>query len=768
MNFASPAKLLCLKVFLFWISLVHCLLANSDHSVGRNLFLKHCAECHGERGEGVEDEYSKPLVGDWSIQKLIDYVDETMPDYDPELVTGKQAETISRYIYDSFYQKPELFSKKEKIQLSRLTNRQFRQSVADLFSQFEGQPDLRNSENGLKGQYFKAEGMNKRKEKIAERSDSMINFDFGQSAPFEGLDPQKFSVYWEGSIFPRESGWYDFLLRSTNGFKFSINSRGGSHAIDAKVGKGSMDEKSTKVYLLGGRPYPIKISFYKFNDPNASIQLSWKTPLGQREVIPQEYLFTQVVPPSFVAQQNLPPDDASHGYDRGIRVDSSWDEAITFAALEAAKYAGKKFAGQMINHIKADDKKKEKVVAMTEKFVRLAFREKLSDEELNEYVHSKFTDSVPWQASVEKVVLRTLKSPRFLYPELQTFAKKDADPYVLTAKLALYLWDSIPGISIHQRIDRGHLSSPKQAQDLAKIMLKDPRSAAKFNDFMIEWLDMRNKELPSLSKKLYPDFSPVLALDLRRSLMIWVEKNIWKGKGTWQSFLSMDKIHLNQRMADFYGIEFPRDQKYRGFVEAESAIFNRQGLHTHPYVLASHSYPEESSPIHRGIFTSRRILGRSLRPPAEAVSFSNADFDPSWTMRQKVEELTKSANCMSCHDLINPTGFLLEGYDASGKNRSLILGKPIDLKVEYLDSSGIDWEFNQPKDLLEHALNSSSPSKSFVNELLKYLAKQPTASFDKVETTELSKKLKNDLLSIPDLYWQLGYQAAMDCMPWKN
>ena len=76
-------------------------------------------------------------------------------------------------------------------------------------------------------------------------------------------------------------------------------------------------------------------------------------------------------------------------------------------------------------------------------------------------------------------------------------------------------------------------------------------------------------------------------------------------------------------------------------------------------------------------------------------------------MRQKVEELTKSENCMSCHDLINPTGFVLEGYDASGRNRSLILGKPIDLKVAYMDGSGVQRQFQDPKDLLEHALNLS-------------------------------------------------------------
>jgi hypothetical protein len=86
----------------------------------------------------------------------------------------------------------------------------------------------------------------------------------------------------------------------------------------------------------------------------------------------------------------------------------------------------------------------------------------------------------------------------------------------------------------------------------------------------------------------------------------------------------------------------------------------------------------------------------SLRPPTEAVSFRNADFNPNWTMRQKVTELTKAANCMSCHDQINSSGFVLENFDATGKIRTQIQGKPIDLKVEYLDSKGEKREFKMP------------------------------------------------------------------------
>ena len=232
---------------------------------GKKLYIQHCAECHGEQGEGVEDEYSKPLIGDWPVIKLIYYVDKTMPDYDPDLVKGKEAEAISQFIFETFYQKPELFQKDSKIQLARLTNRQFRQSVSDLFAQFMGTPKIDAYKAGLRGKYYNAEGMNKKKKMHSERVDPKIAFDFGKKAPYQEMNPKKFSIYWEGSIFPRESGWYEFFVRSPNGFELNINHSVGPPTIDEKVTAGVLREESAKLYLLGGRPYPIRLNYFKFD-----------------------------------------------------------------------------------------------------------------------------------------------------------------------------------------------------------------------------------------------------------------------------------------------------------------------------------------------------------------------------------------------------------------------------------------------------------------------------------------------------------------------
>ena len=221
-------------------------------------------------------------------------------------------------------------------------------------------------------------------------------------------------------------------------------------------------------------------------------------------------------------------------------------------------------------------------------------------------------------------------------------------------------------------------------------------------------------------------------------------------------------MEYNNRIATYYNIPFPTDENTTGFQSVDSIKLGRHGLHTHPYLLASHSYAEESSPIHRGVFVSRKILGRILRPPKEAVSFRNADFDPNWTMREKVTALTKPANCMSCHDLINATGFTLEGFDATGKTRTKISGKSLDLQVDYLDKEGNELKLEGPQALLKQALDSSNSAKNFVEELCKHLVKQPIQSYSNLNVNELSQMLSTNELKLSQLYLKVAMRAASE------
>src|SRR5690606_34790554 len=113
-----------------------------------------------------------------------------------------------------------------------------------------------------------------------------------------------------------------------------------------------------------------------------------------------------------------------------------------------------------------------------------------------------------------------------------------------------------------------------------------------------------------------------------------------------------DRLWVSPRMAEFYGLEPPESWE-DGFVPLQPQGEPRAGVLTHPYMMAALSHHRASSPLHRGVFIVRSILGRALRNPPEAIEILPAESHPDLTTRQRVELQTKSASCQACHAVIN-------------------------------------------------------------------------------------------------------------------
>src|SRR2546426_9528836 len=105
---------------------------------GREIFRQQCAKCHGRNGEGVKGKYEGPLQGERSLEKLTRYIERNMPDDDPGKCVGENAAAVARYIYDSFYSREarSRSNKAPRVELVRLTNLQYLNSVADLIKGF--------------------------------------------------------------------------------------------------------------------------------------------------------------------------------------------------------------------------------------------------------------------------------------------------------------------------------------------------------------------------------------------------------------------------------------------------------------------------------------------------------------------------------------------------------------------------------------------------------------------------------------------------------
>src|SRR5688572_11460126 len=150
---------------------------------GAEIYRTTCAKCHGANGEGVADKYDEPLFGDRSVESLAKLISRTMPEDDPGTCTGEDATKVAAYIYDAFYS-PVARARHEppRVQLSRLTVRQYETTVADLVGSFRPAKAQLDSERGLSGQYYNSRNFQGNK-RVLERVDPRIDFSFGDQTP---------------------------------------------------------------------------------------------------------------------------------------------------------------------------------------------------------------------------------------------------------------------------------------------------------------------------------------------------------------------------------------------------------------------------------------------------------------------------------------------------------------------------------------------------------------------------------------------------------
>ena len=697
---------------------------------GEAIYAKHCAECHGDKGQGVPDECEDPLEGDRALPSLARYIDRKMPEDAPDLLNAAESQRVAEYIMGAFYS-PEARAKNQpvpKVAFSRLTNRQFRESVADLIGSF-GKPTPPGEGSGLKARYFESDGMNKKAKQAFERQDSRLDFDFGGKSPGEGIGEEQFSIDWEGSLLAPATGWYEFRVSTPNGARLYLNGErqdgdgnrrddsGGKRQpafIDAWVSSGGeVREVKARMFLLGGRAYPIRFDYFKFKEPRGMVRLEWKIPRGEWQVLGTPHLSPAPAAHVAVVSTAFPPDDASEGYERGSGISKGWQEAVTAAAIEAANQVVARLS--RLHGVKEETP--EGLRKFVEDFASRAFRRPLDDELRRKYVDSIFTEGIATEQAVKRAVILILQSPRFLYPELGA----TKDDYTVATRLALSAWDSLPDAELIEAARLGQLRTKEQVSTQAQRLMADPRAKAKLGGFFERWLKLDVETDLRKEAELFPGFDAALVADLRRSLELFVEKVVWSEASDYRELMQADYLLLNDRLAKFYGVPPPEGG---GFERAALDPAERSGVVTHPYLLARLAHHNQTSPIHRGVFVTRNLLGGILKPPPEAIEFNDDHFDPKLSTREKVARITQNTSCMTCHETINPLGFSLENFDAVGRFRLNENEQPIISESDFETFEGGKIKLRGARDVAKHAVESVTARRGFVRQMFQAVIKQ--------------------------------------------
>ena len=811
------------KSFLILISVVAApQIATADVSVheerlakGAAIYRAKCASCHGEKGEGGTKQYSEPLAGDASRTELVQLISDTMPEEDPGTCVGEDAEAVAAFVFEHFYSAAaQIRNRPPRVGLARLTGPQLRQSLADLYSHFRGTPQV-TEKRGVKAIYFDGPSWKNEKKKI-ERVDPVIQFDFGHNSPGDGIDPKAFYIYWEGGVLANVTGRYEIIVRSTCSFVMDFG-KIGRELINNHVQSGDKTEFRRTVTLTTGRVYPFKIDFIqrerKTERPPASISLSWIPPGGTEQLIPKRNLISDVATPTFSLELELPPDDRSYGFERGVAINRQWDESTTAASIEFAQAASDELWPEYRKKHKQDsNENRGQLRAFLTEIVEIAFRAPLDEELKQRYIDHQVDTADDDAEAIQRSLLVSLKSPRFLYPladQNQSLSTRQLN------RLTLTLFDSLPTDDwLIKKIRKNELEQVDTIRSMAREFVKDFRTRAKLHDMLLEWLNVKRFDEIIKDENLFAGFDRLIVCDLRDSFEVFLNTVVESETSDYRQLFLADWTFTTDRLAKFYGDSWqplekelpktepiatepievepvstaptataptatapvtteppkaksvekkPLETANTSLPELRRSVSDSQlrfGVLSHPYLMSGLSYHDATSPIHRGVFLIRYILGRTLRPPNEAFTPLSPDLHPDLTTRERVSLQTSPDHCQVCHTKINGLGFALENFDAVGKFRDQERTKTLDSTGKYVDRNGAEFSFSGPRELADYIVSSEDAHRAFVTRAFQHFVKQPAAAFGTGTLDELTDKFRKNNFNINELIVEIAVIAA--------
>jgi mono/diheme cytochrome c family protein len=312
-------------------------------------------------------------------------------------------------------------------------------------------------------------------------------------------------------------------------------------------------------------------------------------------------------------------------------------------------------------------------------FARRAFRRPVTERDMGALMrfYEEGRRESDFDAGIRRALTAVLAHPDFLFrtdqsPErLPPGSIYRIDDLALASRLSFFLWNSLPDDTLLDLAAEGELSKPEVLRAQVERMLADPRSETLARNFGAQWLNLT--KLPEISPDpaIFPYASGQADLrdDFVEEIALFMD-DIIRNNGSVLELLSSPYTFVNERVALHYGINSVRGDQFRK-VKLEDST--RWGLLGKGGVLMASSYPNRTSPVLRGAYVLERILGTPppIPPPAvEALPETNAQNKPA-TVRELLEVHRQKPQCYSCHAAIDPIGFVLEGFDATGKKRHI-------------------------------------------------------------------------------------------------
>ena len=327
---------------------------------------------------------------------------------------------------------------------------------------------------------------------------------------------------------------------------------------------------------------------------------------------------------------------------------------------------------------------------------KLAYRRPINEQDiagLMDFYNQGHQES-DFDTGIQFALERLLVSPDFLFRIEQDpvnaqpgtmYAISDIE---LASRLSFFLWSSLPDAELLDAVEHGSLKQPAQLEEQVHRMMADARADAFIENFVGQWLYLRNLDGIYPDPARFPEFDENLRNAFQRETELFIDDQI-RSDNSLLELLSADYTFVNERLAQHYNIPGIYGSRYRK-VNLEDD--QRGGLLGHGSLMMVTSYPNRTSPVLRGKFVLENLLGGPPpEPPPNIPALEETNEDGRvLTMREAMAMHRENPACRVCHAAMDPIGFSLENYDAIGKWRQRFAGQEIDASGLLPDGSTFD------------------------------------------------------------------------------
>jgi PAS domain-containing protein len=489
---------------------------------------------------------------------------------------------------------------------------------------------------------------------------------------FPGRTQQALSSHWFGQTGPEHSGLYRARMQVSG-----IRPPGGQTA-HLRIGKNTGEESNEgliELDILAPEDEPEIVEFEVFLEMPTTLDfnvvatdiIDRQKGAHYRNALSQPfYMFTHSSETSLLnpTAPKMFDEDGNGIYSMVLLDWIEWEGPIVSEAELATRN------GLSVR----EDAAPEDVANHVQHLAERAWRRPVSMDELSPYLRAYESEKALGEKvsdAYQVALLGVLTSRNFTY-----LVEGDVEPrerltdWELASRLSYFLWSSMPDTTLFDAARGGKLTGDDVSL-AAQVdrMLADPKIDRFIDDFPRQWLQLHRLGMFPPDGKLYPDYDVWLEASMREEVVHYFHEAFTNNLPI-DAFINSDWTVANPRLCEFYGLPEP---KTSGFERVSMRPeHHRGGLLTMGAILGLSSDGTRHRPVHRGVWVSEAIFGKTPPPPPANVNpiEPNPPDSPKATIRQRIEAHAQNASCAACHRNIDPFGLAFDQFDAIGQWRT--------------------------------------------------------------------------------------------------